>query len=121
MIAPHDFTMYDRPIHAVDFTFVSTDREDCTAIIGNTAFIDIMPDDNCMLANIDYCAGRSVSITFDDRIASQKFRARALWQRLTAMEYKPTIITANTPTDTYMLFVEANRLAKGHIFEEKTP
>lgn len=119
MIAPHDLTMYDRPIHAVDFTIVSGYREDCTAIIGNTAFIDVMPGDNCMLANIDYCAGREVSISFDNRIASQNFRARALWARLKALEYPPTIITASTPTDTFMLFVDANRLVTGHIYEEK--
>jgi hypothetical protein len=119
MIEPHDFQLAGRPIHAVDFTLVAEEREDFTAIIGNTAFIDVMPRDNCSLANIDYCAGREVSISFDDRDPLQKLRARILWTRLKALTYPPTLIIANTPTDTYMLFVESKRIAKAHILEDK--
>jgi hypothetical protein len=80
-----------------------------------------MPRDNCALADLGYCSGRDVTITFDNRDALQSYRARVLWTRLKALEYPPTLIVANTPTDTFMLFTETKRTAKAHIYEEKTP
>jgi hypothetical protein len=111
-----------RPIHAVDFTIVGGERtKDFSALIGNTLFVDVMPTENCTVANLDYCAGREVTITFDNRDPAQSYRARVLWTRLKALDYPPVLIVANTPTDTFMLFVETNRTAKAHIYEEKTP
>ena len=119
MIAPHDLRMARCPIHAVDFTIVTETREDFTAIIGNTLFVDVMPGDSCMLADISYCEGREVTITFDNADAAQSFRARALWNRLKALEYPPTIITANTPKETFMYFTAQKRLVRARVFEEK--
>lgn len=105
------------PFTQVDFSFVDgkARNQDCTCIVGETLFIDVMPPENCALADLSFCAGKVVTMTFDTADAVQAYRAKVIRKKLLEAEQKPKAIISNTPKATYLENIETKKALRVNI------
>ena len=103
-----------RQFTQVDFSFVDgkARNQDYTCIVGETLFIDVMPLENCALADLSFCAGKVITLTFDNADAVQAYRAKVIRKKLLEAEQKPKAIISNTPSATYLENIETKKVLR---------
>lgn len=86
----------------VDITFVNTKerKNDCTNLTSQTLWIDLMPSDNCALADFSFCEGKTVTLTFDNADPIQYHRAKTIRQKLKELTNRPPVLIFNLPNST---------------------
>ena len=83
----------------VDFTFVDARerKNDFTNLTGQTLWVDLMPSDNCALADYSFCENKTVTLTFDNKNPIQYHRAVTIRRKLKELTHKPTALIFNLP------------------------